>query len=57
MMIDRSGMIIDVTAVPDSIYLEKLDIYAGQLGIRAPAGEFRRLGISEAISESAQECW
>ena len=57
MMIDRSGMIIDVTAVPDSIYLEKLDIYAGQLGIRSPAGEFRRLGISEAISESALECW
>jgi regulator of sigma E protease len=50
-------MIIDVTAVPDSIYLEKLDIYAGQLGIRSPAGEFRRLGISEAIIESAQECW
>ena len=57
MMIDRSGMIIDVTAVPDSIYLEKLDIYAGQLGIRSRTGEFRRLGISEAIIESAQECW
>ena len=57
MIINRSGMIIDVKATPDSIYLEKLDIYAGQLGIRSPVGEFRRLGISEAIIESGQECW
>ena len=57
MVIDRSGIIIDVKVIPDSIYLEKLDIYAGQLGIRSPVGEFRRLGISEAIIESGEECW
>ena len=57
LVIDRSGVIIDVKAVPDSIYLEKLDIYAGQLGIRSPVGEFKRLGISEAIIESGEECW
>lgn len=55
--IDRSGEVINVTAIPDSIYLEQLGIFAGQLGIRSPVGEFRRLRISEAIIESGQECW
>ena len=55
--IDRSGEVINITAIPDSIYLEQLGIFAGQLGIRSPVGEFRRLRISEAIIESGQECW
>ena len=55
--IDRSGELINLTVLPDSIYLKQLDIYAGQLGIRSPAGVYRRLGISEAIIESGQECW
>ena len=49
--------ILEILATPDSIYLEELDIYAGQLGIRSPVGEFRKLSISEAIIESKQECW
>ena len=28
-----------------------------RLGIRSPVGEFKRLGISEAIIESGEECW
>ena len=55
--IDRSGTILEITATPKSIYLEELDIYAGQLGIRSPVGEFRKLGILEAMSESSRECW
>jgi len=55
--VDRDGEQIEILATPNSIYLEKLDIFAGQLGIRSPVGEFRRLGLAEAITESGYECW
>lgn len=57
MQIDREGSILELIAIPDSIYLEELDIYAGQLGIRSPTGEFRKLGFLEAMIESKRECW
>ncbi len=57
LQIERSGTIIDIVAIPDSIYLEELDIFAGQLGIRSPIGEFRKLGLLEAMGESKRECW
>ncbi len=59
LQIERSGTILEITAVPDSIYNEKLDIYTGQLGITSLSGsaEFRKLGLLEAMSESRKECW
>ena len=57
LQIERSGNILDIVAVPDSVYLEELDIYAGRLGIRSSTGEFRRLGLLEAMKESTHECW
>ena len=48
--IDRSGTIVAITVIPESIWNENLSLNIGRLGVVSSGGEWRRLGVAEALS-------
>lgn len=47
--IDRSGIVLPVIVTPDSIWNEELSLNIGRLGVVSSGGEWRRLGVAEAL--------
>ena len=45
----RDDHIMFIAVKPHAVYSERLDLQYGQLGVRSMQGEFRRLGLSEAV--------
>lgn len=49
LLIERQNRQIELVVTPASLYIEELDLYAGQLGVRSVPGEVRQLGLSQAL--------
>ena len=47
--VDRSGIILPIDVTPESIWNEDLSLNIGRLGVISSGGEWRRLGVAEAL--------
>ena len=55
LLVERQTRALEIEVTPASIFIEELDLYAGQLGVRSLPGEVVRLGPSGALLAASQD--